>query len=72
VDGPFVNSQLDSSRPWLGSMNQEFVFLSDRYSELDVSSNIRDGIEIRVSESGKISVNGWAEHPLVLQMLSDL
>jgi anaerobic ribonucleoside-triphosphate reductase activating protein len=72
VDGPFVNSQLDSSRPWLGSINQEFVFLSDRYSEVDVSSDIKDGIEIRISESGDISVNGWAEHPLVLQMLSDL
>ena len=72
VDGPFVHSQLDSSRPWLGSINQEFVFLSDRYSELDISSDTKDGIEIRISESGDISVNGWAEHPLVLQMLSDL
>lgn len=72
VDGPFVNSQLDNSRPWLGSVNQEFVFLTDRYSEVDVSSEIRDGIEIRISESGEISVNGWAEHPLVRQMLSDL
>ncbi len=72
VDGPFVNSQLDNSRPWLGSVNQEFVFLTGRYSEVDVSSEIRDGIEIRIAESGEISVNGWAEHPLVLQMLSDL
>ena len=72
VDGPFVNSQIDRSRPWLGSMNQEFVFLSDRYRDVDVSADVSDGIEIRISESGDISVNGWAEHPLVLQMLSDL
>lgn len=72
VDGPFVNSQIDRSRPWLGSMNQEFVFLSDRYKDVDVSTDINDGIEIRISQSGDISVNGWAEHPLVLQMLSDL
>jgi anaerobic ribonucleoside-triphosphate reductase activating protein len=72
VDGPFVNSQIDRSRPWLGSMNQEFVFLSDRYGHVDVSTDINDGIEIRISETGNISVNGWAEHPLVLQMLSDL
>ena len=72
VDGPFIQAQIDNSRPWLGSRNQKFLFLSARYSEVDVSSEISDGVEIRVSESGSVSVNGWAEHPMLMELLSDL
>jgi len=28
--GPFVKKLADDSRPWVGSTNQEFVFLTDR------------------------------------------
>jgi anaerobic ribonucleoside-triphosphate reductase activating protein len=58
VDGPYIESLLDTSRPWLGSTNQNFHFLSNRYSQKDVE--YRDSIEVTVKRDGLVTLNGWA------------
>lgn len=62
VAGPFRQDRIDTGRPWVGSTNQEFVLLNDRFPDLldDVHAN-PDRVEINVDAVGGVSVNGWAE-----------
>ena len=61
VDGPFVRSLPDVTRPWLGSTNQRFRFLSPRYENLaDDLGSIPDRLEVRLSPDGAVLINGMA------------
>jgi anaerobic ribonucleoside-triphosphate reductase activating protein len=70
VDGPFLQDLLDQSRPWLGSSNQSFHFLSDRYSAKDVE--FRDALEISIKTDGSVSLNGWAPTSRIEELLEIL
>lgn len=59
VAGPFLQEQLDLSRPWIGSKNQNYHFLSERYKHLEHQLQaISNGIELRISPKGEIFING--------------
>ena len=61
VDGPYLADQPDLTRPWVGSTNQQFRFLTDRYANLrSALGTLPDRIEVRVAPDGGLSVNGWA------------
>ncbi|SCG68158.1 4Fe-4S single cluster domain-containing protein [Micromonospora coxensis] len=69
VAGPFRADLVDTGRPWVGSTNQEFVLLSDRFPGLlDELRRTPDRVEVLVDPAGRVSVNGWAE----LDALDDL
>lgn len=69
IDGPYIASELDHHRPWVGSRNQGFHFLSDRYRHLEPAlTELPDRLEIRVDSRGEVRVNGWAS----VAMLDDL
>lgn len=70
VAGPFVQSKLDRGRPWLGSTNQKYHFLTDRYSLLDFDEP--DGVEIEVRNDGKVSLNGWARNSQLDSLLDGI
>lgn len=61
VDGRFERNQIDNVRPWAGSTNQRFHYLTNRYSPESLFNNSRDAIEIHVLPSGIVKINGWAE-----------
>ncbi len=61
VDGPYRADEPDFSRPWVGSTNQRFHFLTDRYRHLaDELDALPDRLELRVAPDGTVAVNGWA------------
>lgn len=61
IDGPYRRELADTSRPWVGSSNQRFHFLTDRYRQLAGNlGSISNRLEIRISRDGQISVNGLA------------
>ncbi|WP_422738092.1 4Fe-4S single cluster domain-containing protein [Micromonospora sp. WMMD729] len=71
VAGPFLNDRIDPVRPWVGSTNQEFVVLSDRFPHLlDHLRRTPDRVEINVDTSGQIAINGWAELELLDELLA--
>ena len=55
VDGAFKKGEYDLSRPWVGSSNQRFIFLSEIF-DLDVLEQ-RNKIEVFIS-NGKVDING--------------
>lgn len=71
VDGPYVAGNPDLIRPWAGSTNQGFHFLTRRYQNLaDELTTLPDRLEVRVANDGSVSVNGWATVEQLDQLLT--
>ncbi|HOY64504.1 MAG TPA: 4Fe-4S single cluster domain-containing protein [bacterium] len=59
IDGPFIESLADDSRPWVGSTNQRYLFLTSRYKKLvPLLSGISNKLEIRIYPDGRVFANG--------------
>lgn len=62
VDGLYDSARPDLTRPWVGSTNQRFHFLTPRYRHLERRlTSLRDTLEVRIGTDGSLAVNGWAE-----------
>ena len=72
VDGRYQQDNVDTDRPWVGSKNQEFHFLTERYSEETLFKSVRDGLEITVLKSGEVQINGWATDSQLENLLEKL
>lgn len=61
IDGPFQKENRDLSRPWCGSSNQRYHFLTDRYLYLkEQITNIPNRMEITLKPDGRVFANGMA------------
>ena len=60
IDGGFEKENFDLSRPWVGSKNQRYIFLTDFYNENDIKK-YKNKIEIRVDNSGAVALNGMGD-----------
>ncbi|GAA3232376.1 4Fe-4S single cluster domain-containing protein [Dactylosporangium siamense] len=73
VAGPYLADRLDLARPWVGSTNQEFVLLTDRFPHLlDDLTATPDRVEVTVDPDGRVAVNGWADLDALDTLLADL
>ena len=68
IDGSFEQDRFDLSRPWVGSLNQRFRFLTYRYSEYDLAY-VQNQIEIRIAENGKTLINGMGVFSKIKKLL---
>lgn len=60
IDGSFQLKNFDLSRPWVGSSNQRYFFLTDRYNE-QVIDSVKNAFEIRIDANGKTLINGMGD-----------
>lgn len=60
IDGPFEIDKVDYSRPWSGSSNQRYHFLTDRYSE-EIFSKYKNKVEVNISKNGFVFMNGMGD-----------
>ena len=58
MDGPYLADQPEPSRPWVGSANQRFHFLSERYDESDARRPEPD--RTAIATDGAVDLNGFA------------
>ena len=72
VDGRYEKENVDFDRPWVGSKNQEFHFLSSKYNQEDIFKGRRDSLEIRILTSGELHINGWASSEQLENLLENL
>jgi anaerobic ribonucleoside-triphosphate reductase activating protein len=73
IDGPFQMERLDTSRPWVGSSNQRYHFLTDRYLDLkERLTQIPNRLEVRLMPDGRVLVNGLAETKVLEELLEGL
>lgn len=72
IDGPYIKSLHDLSRPWIGSKNQQYRFLTDFYKPLaNKLMSAGNKLEIRIRPDGTITANGMAA-PFHIEMLRNL
>ena len=60
IDGGFEQDKFDLSRPWVGSSNQRYIFLTDFYNK-EIISRYKNKIEARIGEDGKLEINGMGD-----------
>ena len=59
IAGPYRQDLADLSRPWVGSSNQRYHFLTPRYKDLEATLHqITNGIEVRIAPDGRVFING--------------
>lgn len=70
IDGPYLREQHDISRPWVGSRNQRYRFLTDRYSPEDIQQ-CHNRIEFRLDKSGILRLNGMGDFSALESILCE-
>lgn len=60
IDGEFEQEKFDISRPWIGSSNQRYHFLTDFYT-LDDIAQYKNKIEARICPDGRVEFNGMGD-----------
>jgi anaerobic ribonucleoside-triphosphate reductase activating protein len=71
LDGPYIRDLTDTSRPWLGSTNQRYHFLTPRYRHLEAElGDIPNRLEVRLQPDGKVFINGLASSELLDDTIS--
>jgi anaerobic ribonucleoside-triphosphate reductase activating protein len=68
IDGEFVQELTDYSRPWCGSSNQRYHFLTDRYNE-EIFTKYKNKVEVNISKNGQIFMNGMGNFDEILQKI---
>lgn len=73
IDGPFQQESAQFTRPWVGSSNQRFHFLTDRYAHLASSlASIPNRIEVRLKPDGRVLVSGLAPLDDMKDLIRDI
>ena len=70
IDGEFEKENFDLSRPWVGSKNQRYIFLTDFYNEKDILK-YKNKIEIRIDENGAAFLNGMGDFENIEKSMKD-
>ena len=60
IDGEFQEKKKDYSRPWVGSSNQNYIFLTDRYNK-EIISQYKNKVEINIGKKGELFINGMGD-----------
>ena len=68
IDGPFEIDKVDYSRPWCGSSNQRYHFLTNRYNE-DIFEKYKNKVEVNISKNGTIFMNGMGNFDEIMQKM---
>lgn len=68
IDGPFEIDKVDYSRPWCGSSNQRYHFLTSRYNE-EIFTKYKNKVEVNISRNGVVFMNGMGNFDEILQKI---
>lgn len=68
IDGAFEADKTDYSRPWCGSSNQRYHFLTQRYNE-EIFEKYKNKVEVNVLKSGVIFINGMGNFDEILRKI---
>lgn len=68
IDGGFEQDKFDLSRPWVGSSNQRYHFLTDFYTP-EIFQKYKNKIEARISKDGRLELNGMGNFSKISENL---
>ena len=56
IDGEFKEEEKDFSRPWVGSKNQNYHFLSNKFNQ-SILEKYKNKVELNIQKDGTIFIN---------------
>jgi len=68
IDGAFEKDKVDYSRPWCGSSNQRYHFLSKRYNE-EIFTKYKNKVEVNINTNGIVFMNGMGNFEKILKKI---
>ena len=68
IDGRYELDKTDYSRAWVGSSNQNYYFLTDRYNESVIYEN-RNKIEVRISPYNEVVLTGMGDFKELIEVM---
>lgn len=68
IDGGFEQDNFDLSRPWVGSSNQRYHFLTNFYTP-EILQKYKNKIEARISKDGRLELNGMGDFSKISENL---
>ena len=68
IDGAFEVENLDYSRPWCGSKNQKYHFLTNRYNE-EIFVKYKNKVEVNISKNGTVFMNGMGDFDKITKQI---
>lgn len=68
IDGKYESDKTDYSRAWVGSSNQNYYFLTDRYNK-SVITECKNKIEVRISPDNKIIMTGMGDFKALAKLV---
>lgn len=72
ISGSFNQDKITYQKPWVGSSNQEYTFLTDKYAYLEDNMDlIENKIEIRLNKDGSFIVNGMGDNKKIRELFEN-
>lgn len=72
ISGFFNQDKITYEKPWVGSSNQKYTFLTDRYAYLEENmGSIENKIEIRLNRDGSFIVNGMGDNKKIRELFEN-
>lgn len=71
IDGPYVAANSDTNRALVGSTNQRFVHLTDRYADYE-SERAPNRLDLRILPTGEVSIAGFVTTPRLVELADAL
>lgn len=68
IDGPFEIDKVDYSRPWCGSSNQRYHFLTNRYND-EIFEKYKNKVEVNIYKNGTVFMNGMGNFDEIMQKM---
>ena len=73
ISGFFNQDKITYKKPWIGSLNQKYHFLTDKYSYLENNlDSIENKIEIRLNKDGSFVVNGMGNNKEIRKLFENM
>lgn len=67
IDGRYEKAKTDYSRAWVGSSNQNYYFLTDRYDKSVIYEN-KNKMEVRISPDNKVVITGMGNFEELIEV----
>lgn len=68
IDGKYEKNKQDFSRAWVGSLNQNYYFFTDRYDE-SIITKYKNKFELRIDKNNKIFINGMGDYSKIANIV---
>lgn len=73
ISEPYIEEEKCTDMIWIGSRNQEYHFLSERYKDLeDKIDSLENKVEVRLNKDGSIIVNGMGDNEKIKDIFEDI